>query len=168
MKKTKKKKISKVRLSKIIKEIKIPVIKKKRKVKPKTKKNPLGSGRDKKVLDVKVFKELCAIQCTEKEVCSVLDMNIDTLLRNLKEIYGLTFAEIRSRYADFGRASLRRIQISLAKTSPAMAIWLGKQYLGQREPREAPDGSLDITPNNLGNLRDEELDAIIERNFEKK
>ncbi len=32
------------------------------------------------------------------------------------------------------RAALRRRQFEEAKTSPAMAIWLGKQYLGQKDP----------------------------------
>src|SRR5208337_3813320 len=32
------------------------------------------------------------------------------------------------------RISLRRLQFLQAQTSPAMAIWLGKQYLGQTDP----------------------------------
>ena len=35
--------------------------------------------------------------------------------------------------ASEGRASLRRIQWMQAQKSPAMAIWLGKQWLGQRD-----------------------------------
>ena len=33
-----------------------------------------------------------------------------------------------------GKISLRRAQFRLAEHNAAMAIWLGKQYLGQREP----------------------------------
>ena len=34
---------------------------------------------------------------------------------------------------DNGKRSLRRIQFKLAEKNPTMAIWLGKQYLGQRD-----------------------------------
>ena len=48
----------------------------------------------------------------------------------------MTFKEIRGQYAEFGKASLRRIQFNLAKKSPAMAIFLGKNYLDQSDHKE--------------------------------
>lgn len=35
------------------------------------------------------------------------------------------------------KIEVRRNQLELSKTSAAMAIWLGKQYLGQKESFEA-------------------------------
>ena len=35
------------------------------------------------------------------------------------------------------RIPLRRIQFKHAKNNPTMAIWLGKQYLGQKDQVEA-------------------------------
>ncbi|MBQ0061347.1 MAG: hypothetical protein KBT15_06205 [Bacteroidales bacterium] len=32
--------------------------------------------------------------------------------------------------------SLRRSQMKMAETNPTMAIWLGKQYLGQKDNRD--------------------------------
>lgn len=102
-------------------------------VKAKTEKNPRGAGRQRKEIDFRQFEELCKIQCTEQEICAVLGVGTDTLVARLKEEYGMNFAEIRQQYKEFGKASIRRIQMNLATKSPAMAIWLGKQYLGQTE-----------------------------------
>jgi len=44
------------------------------------------------------------------------------------------FAEVHKRGAEGGRKSIRRMQFeSATKASIAMQIWLGKQYLGQRD-----------------------------------
>ena len=62
-------------------------------------------------------------------ICSV-----DTLQRWVKENYdGDTFAVVYKKYAAGGRVSLRRRQWALAEHNATMAIWLGKQHLGQRE-----------------------------------
>jgi len=111
---------------------------------PKGTKNKVGhkAGKPKKEIDYRQFEELAKIQCTEKEICAVLSVNTDTLVKRLKEKYDMTFAEIRNIYKDYGRASLRRIQFKLAEKSPAMAIWLGKQYLEQKERIEVSNEDL--------------------------
>lgn len=88
-------------------------------------------GRPKKLIDFKVFEELCKIQCTQVEIANVLDIDVDTLQARLKENYGVGFSEIHKKFADHGRMSLRRYQFRMAEHNPTMAIWLGKQYLGQ-------------------------------------
>lgn len=82
------------------------------------------------------LEELCRIQCTAEEVCGVLQISQDTLGRRIKEKYGITFAEYFKRFAEYGKSSLRRAQFRLAETSATMAIWLGKQYLGQKDRQE--------------------------------
>lgn len=99
------------------------------------------NGRPKKKLDKKVFEGLCEIQCTMLEICSVLGMTDKTLTRAIKEEYGESFSVVYKKFADNGKKSLRRYQFELAKRNPTMAIWLGKQYLGQREPKQ--DFSID-------------------------
>lgn len=49
---------------------------------------------------------------------------------------------------EIGKASLRRTQFKLAETNVAMAIWLGKQLLGQRDVTElhGKDGAALIQP----------------------
>ena len=81
------------------------------------------------------FETLCGMQCTEEEICSVFDVSEDTLLRWCKNTYEMDFAEVFEKKRAYGAASLRRIQWGMAEESVAMAIWLGKQYLGQREAK---------------------------------
>lgn len=87
--------------------------------------------------EFKQFESLCAIQCTAEEICSVIGgISTDTLTRILKEKYKQSFSECYKRFSAPGKASLRRTQFELAKKNAAMAIWLGKQYLGQRDAVE--------------------------------
>lgn len=86
------------------------------------------------------FEELCKIQCKEEEIASVLGaqngmngLSIETLNTRIKEHYGIGFLETYKRFSGYGKAGLRRLQFKLAETSAGMAIWLGKQYLGQAE-----------------------------------
>ncbi len=90
-------------------------------------------GRPKKEIDIEIFEELCAIQCTEEEIASVFRCSIDTLSRFCKANYKESFADIYKKLTDRGKKSLRRMQWDLAKKSAPMAIWLGKQYLGQKD-----------------------------------
>lgn len=81
----------------------------------------------------KQFEELCAIQCTQEEIASVLNVSRDTLMRWCINTYGTNFATIYDEKRMKGKASLRRSQFNLAKTNPTVCIWLGKQYLGQTD-----------------------------------
>lgn len=91
-------------------------------------------ARPKKELSQKQFEALCAIQCTEEEICDVLGVTDKTLTNWCKETYGKRFSEVFRMKRQGGKASLRRTQWKLAQKNTAMAIWLGKQYLGQKEP----------------------------------
>lgn len=79
------------------------------------------------------FESLCAIQCTKEEICAVLDVSYSTLLRWCNETYGENFETIFSKKRENGKASLRRNQWKLAEKNPTLSIWLGKQYLGQKD-----------------------------------
>lgn len=103
------------------------------------------TGRPKKEIDEKVFENLCAIQCTETEICSVMECSEDTLNRWCKKTYSMTFADTFKNKSKRGKASLRRTQFKLAEKSAAMAIFLGKQYLGQRdEPEQTVESGVQI------------------------
>ena len=79
------------------------------------------------------FESLCAIQCTKEEICAVLQVSEDTLEKWCKNTYGQNFAVIFAEKRQNGKASLRRSQWKLAEKNPTMSIWLGKQYLKQRD-----------------------------------
>ena len=91
-------------------------------------------ARPKKVINQKQFESLCAIQCTQEEICNVLDVTDKTLTRWCNEVYGLSFSEVYEQKRDIGRMSLRRNQFKLAEGgNTTMQIWLGKQVLKQSE-----------------------------------
>lgn len=90
-------------------------------------------GRPEKPIDWNVFEELCFIQCTSSEVASVLRISVETLYDRVIKNYNEHYSVVYKRYSDGGKSSLRRNQFNLSKTNAAMAIWLGKQYLGQKD-----------------------------------
>ena len=91
-------------------------------------------ARPKKVINQKQFESLCAIQCTQEEICNVLDVTDKTLTRWCNEVYNLSFSEVYEQKRDIGRMSLRRNQFKLAEGgNTTMQIWLGKQVLKQSE-----------------------------------
>lgn len=94
------------------------------------------TGRPKIQIDKRQFETMCAILCTEVEICNVLNISEDTLNRWCKSEYSMTFAEIYKKLSANGKASLRRMQFKLAEKSAAMAIFLGKNYLGQTDKDE--------------------------------
>ncbi len=90
-------------------------------------------GRPPKEINWLVFEGLCEIQCTVSEIASVLKVSEDTLYRRVPEHYEEPYASVYKKYAEGGKSSLRRIQFNLAKKNTSMAIWLGKQWLGQKD-----------------------------------
>lgn len=91
------------------------------------------NGRPKAEIDKTEFEKLCGLQCTLVEIAGFFNVSEDTIERWCKETYGATFADTFKSKSHGGKISLRRTQYKLAEKSAAMAIWLGKQYLGQRD-----------------------------------
>lgn len=94
-------------------------------------------GRPMKEIDKKTFENCCAIQCTILEMCAVFDVDENTLEKWCKKTYGMTFSKVFELKRGIGKVSLRRSQWRLAEKNTAMAIFLGKNYLGQRDVIEA-------------------------------
>lgn len=89
-----------------------------------------------KVLDYKTIDKLCEMQCTGEEIAGVLGIDYDTLNRRLKQDTGKKFTEYYKVKSAAGKASLRRRQYAMSADNPTMAIWLGKQWLGQKDKQE--------------------------------
>lgn len=92
----------------------------------------MATGRPRKEIDKKIFENLCGLQCTLEEIAGVFDCSPDTIERWCKREYKETFAEVYKKHSAKGKTSLRRIQFKLAEKSAAMAIFLGRNYLGQK------------------------------------
>ena len=45
----------------------------------------------------------------------------------------MTFSDAYKNKSQLGKSSLRRAQFKLAEKNATMAIWLGKQYLDQKD-----------------------------------
>jgi hypothetical protein len=95
-------------------------------------------GRPKKEIDRKDFESLCAIQCTLEEIVAFFDNKLggcskDTIERWCLREYKDSFANVSRLKRQLGKISLRRHQMRLAEKSSAMAIFLGKNMLGQKE-----------------------------------
>lgn len=90
-------------------------------------------GRPRKEIDQKQFENLCGLQCTLEEICGWFDVTDKTLDGWCKRTYHASFSEVFKQKRGLGKISLRRSQWRLAEKSATMAIWLGKQYLGQRD-----------------------------------
>ena len=100
-------------------------------------------GRPQKQIDREQFEKLCSIQCTLEEIAGVFRCSEDTIERWCKREIGKTFAEAYKVYSVNGKISLRRLQFKLAEKSAAMAIFLGKQYLGQTDKVETSLNTID-------------------------
>lgn len=89
-------------------------------------------ARPKKEIDYDLVKKLAEIQCTQEEIANILDISVRTLQRD-KE-----FCRIFNMSRENGKMSLKRWQFKRAEQgSDRMLIWLGKQYLGQRDVIES-------------------------------
>lgn len=150
--------------------VKKPVAKKKTTAKKKppakkkaTPKNPVGRPIVK--IDWDQFENLCRLQCTMVEIADWFRTSEDTIERRVKSHYGNNFAEVFKQKRSAGQISLRRSQFRLSESNPAMAIFLGKNYLKQSDKgiddKEDPP-TVNITNLNFENIATEDLKALKE------
>ena len=119
-------------------------------------------ARPRKQIDQKQFEKLCAMQCTLEEICAFLEVTDKTLYRWCERTYRKRYSEVYKEKRGLGKISLRRMQFKLAEKSATMAIFLGKQYLGQTDKIE---GAFDLS--GINELNENMLDNIApNRNIE--
>lgn len=108
----------------------------------------MARGRPKKEIDYQLVEKLANIQCTQEEIASFLEVSVRTLQRDEE------FCRIYKKGQENGKMSLRRIQFKIAEKNSTMAIWLGKQYLGQRDnfPDEVNFAEVNKGIMNIANL----------------
>lgn len=96
----------------------------------------MPGGRPLKPINQIEFEKLCGLQCTQEEICGWFGVCSDTLESWCKRTYDMNFSEVFKEKRGVGKISLRRAQFRLAEKNANMAIWLGKQYLGQSDRGE--------------------------------
>lgn len=105
----------------------------KRQVKPKAANKPKRkAGRPLKVIDMGLVAKLAHIQCTDEEISSMVGMTPEGFCDRKKR--DAVLFECLENGRREGRMSLRRVQWKAAQAgNNTMLVWLGKQYLGQRD-----------------------------------
>lgn len=131
---------------------------------------PGNGGAPKKDIDWNEVEKLCAMQATQEEIADWFYISVDTLNIRCKELYGKTFSEYFKQKRTRGKISLRRAQWLKAITgeNTSMQIWLGKQWLGQKDQVESdvvvtsPDKSFDTSK-----MSPEEYREFLKTNIKK-
>ncbi len=98
----------------------------------------MPAGRPRKEIDLDKVKEWVEFQATAEEIAGKLDISVDTLDLRLKDAGYDNFTDFFKKHSGTGKISLRRAQYQLAiqDKNPTMQVWLGKQYLGQKDKIE--------------------------------
>lgn len=90
------------------------------------------AGRKKLLIDYEAVKRMAAIMATDEEIAAFLGCSVDTLYRR-----GDLYQKAKEEGRVNGMINLRNYQMQAAKAkNPTMLIWLGKQYLGQKDRQE--------------------------------
>jgi hypothetical protein len=89
-----------------------------------------------KPVNFQLFEDLCALQCTQQDICHVMKIDEKTLCKAVLNNYKIPYSQAYKNYSEMGKCSLRRNQFNLSKTNAAMAIFLGKNWLGQTDERK--------------------------------
>jgi hypothetical protein len=112
-------------------------------------------GRPRIEINQNEFEKLCQMQCTLNEIAGWFNCSEDTIENWCKSTYNMIFSDIYKKKSAGGKISLRRTQFKLAEKNATMAIFLGKQYLGQRDNPDLTDIDMSKIDDLLGALKDE-------------
>ncbi len=103
-------------------------------------------GRPRVEINQELFERLCGIQCTRDEICEFMQVSSDALDRWCKDTYeGKTFSEVFELKRVSGKLSLRRTLFQQAQTTPSVAIFLAKNWLGMADKQDVDlSGSVSV------------------------
>jgi hypothetical protein len=91
----------------------------------------MKAGRPRAVVNLELAEKLAYIHCSDVDIAWCLGVSLKTFQRRKKTP---AFAEALGRGHAKGRSRIRQLQLDAAeKGNPTMLIWLGKQYLGQKD-----------------------------------
>jgi hypothetical protein len=112
------------------------------------------------------IEKLAMLQCTHREAAGFLDLRVSAFRQLMRK--NPKVAEAWERGQQMGLVSLRRKQMALASHNATMAIFMGKQYLGQRDIVTnqhvgADGGPIDIDLSRLGKGDRDDLRALLTR-----
>ena len=100
------------------------------------KKSNNPEGRPVIPIDWEQVSKMLGIQCTGEEIAGVLGISYDTLEKACKREQKMSYTDYSKQKGANGKASLRSRQWAMTESNPTMAIWLGKQWLGQTDKND--------------------------------
>ena len=94
-------------------------------------------ARPQKKIDFQYLKTICQRPISSEDIAAIMKVSKDTLERAIKKEYGIGFAAFKEENLAGLRLTILDQQIAIMKKGNAsMAIWLGKQYCGQKDKTE--------------------------------
>lgn len=101
----------------------------------------MGSRRPRKPIDWEIVKGMLFVLATQQEISAYVGVAIETLHTRCKKELGISFTELSEQKRQETKIQLRKAQLAVAldpkhRSHGTMLIWLGKQYLGQREKQQ--------------------------------
>jgi len=103
-------------------------------------------ARSEVTIDWNKVNEFLAAGCSGCEIASEFGIHHDTLYDRTVKEFNKSFTDYSAEKRSKGDARLRLVQYQKAiKGDNTQLIWLGKQRLGQREPKEEFDQNKHIT-----------------------
>ncbi|MBQ9008981.1 MAG: hypothetical protein IJ088_06585 [Clostridia bacterium] len=100
-------------------------------------------------MDKNMFEVYCQLACSEQDICDLFGgVDHKTLDEWCQKTYGMAFEQIYRKKVSPVKLALRKNQLLLSKTSSMMAIFLGKNMLGQSDHPEPPVGENIIRESN--------------------
>ncbi len=122
-------------------------------------------GRPVKGINLVELDKLCALQCSEAEIAGWFNVSVDTIERRVLEKTGMGFAEYFKQKRGQGKIPIRRKQMQLALGgNVTMLIWLGKQYLEQKDTQVIEhSGAVDPVQEMTYEQRQAYIDALVKK-----
>jgi hypothetical protein len=103
-------------------------------------------GRPKANIDWHKVDNLLKAQCDGVGIAGILGVSPDTLYRACQEEHNIGFAEYSAQKKSEGKELLRGKQFQMAvEGDKTMLVWLGKQYLDQRDKSDNHNENTDTS-----------------------
>lgn len=123
-------------------------------------------------IDKDELEKLMKLYPSEQEASDWFGVNPKTLIRFIRKHFKCSFVQLRDKSFTKTKIAIKRAQIDKAlKGDNTMLIWVGKQYLDQREKQShelsGPDGKA-IEHKNVSTRTDAEIEARIAQLLAKK
>ena len=103
-------------------------------------------SRKKTTIDWKFVDDALEKLCDGTEIAAALGITEDTLYNHVKQTFKMDFSVYKAQKRSKTLKYLRVVQLKMAENNPAMAIFLGKNYLNQSDKQELNHtGAIGIT-----------------------